>query len=136
MKGRKPELRPIEGGLSGVPRAPDHLSEAAQEEWNRVAPDLVKRQILNETSLTILAHYAMASAQAREADKSIAKHGLLIDTPAGPKSNPAVRMQTQYLEIARRYAIELGITPSSRSRKGLSGREESSRGNDAADLGL
>jgi P27 family predicted phage terminase small subunit len=136
VKGRKPELRPIEGGLSGVPRPPEHLSPAAAEEWNRVAPDLVKRRILNETALTTLAHYCMASAMAREADRSIAKHGLLIDTPAGPKSNPAVRMQTQYLEIARRYAIELGITPSSRSRKGLSGQEGKRETNDASDLGI
>jgi P27 family predicted phage terminase small subunit len=136
VKGRKPILKEIAGGLAGVPRAPDHLSQVAAEEWERVAPDLVKRQILHETALSTLVGYCQAVAGARKADESIAKYGLLIDTPAGPKANPAVRMQTQYLEIARRHAVELGITPSARSRKGLGGKEGDGEQDDVSALGV
>lgn len=135
MKGRKPILKEITGGLAGVPRPPEHLSDVAAEEWNRVAPDLVARKILHETALSTLSGYCMAVAGARKADESIAKHGLLIDTPAGPKANPAVRMSTQYLEIARRHAVELGLTPSSRFRKGL-GEKGGSGENDLSALGF
>lgn len=136
MKGRKPILKEIAGGLAGVPRAPEHLSDVAAEEWRRVAPDLVARKILHDTALSTLAGYCMAVAGARKADESIAKYGMLIDTPAGPKANPAVRMATQFLEIARRHAVELGITPSARSRKGLGEKGGADDQDDVSQLGV
>ncbi len=115
MKGRKPNLVAIDGGLSDVPEPPDHLSEAAQAEWKRVTPLLVQAGFLDEGSLGSLENYCIAHGAVKECEQQL-KNGHVVQVNGIPKAHPAVSMQRQYLEICRRYATELGLMAISKMR--------------------
>lgn len=119
MKGRKAELKALEGGLSGVPKPPSHLSAVARDEWNRVAPELVRMGILATSDLGALELYTVEFAAIRECEEILREEGRTVTTPAGPKAHPAAAMRKASMMQATRLASELGLTPVSRSRKGI-----------------
>lgn len=120
MRGTKPRLVVSNEAIVSIPTAPAWLSKDAKAEWRRVVPDLIARKVLNDTDLGSLESYCAAVAGVRETARIITRQGRIVKSPAGPKAHPAVRMQLQYLESARRYASELGLTPVSRQRAGSS----------------
>ncbi|MFZ5690536.1 MAG: phage terminase small subunit P27 family [Pseudomonadota bacterium] len=110
MRGVKPRLVVSNPDtVSPVPAPPSHLPSAAKAEWKRVVPDLIARGIFTDPPL--VENYCAAVAGAREAQKALKGRVML-----GEKAHPAVRMHQQYLEIARRHAAELGLTPIARQR--------------------
>lgn len=121
MRGTKPRLVVSNEAIVTIPAPPAWLSKDAKAEWRRVAPDLIARKVLNETDLGALESYCVAAAGIRETARIITRQGRIVNSPAGPKPHPAVRMQLAYLESARRYAAELGLTPVARQRAGAGG---------------
>lgn len=115
MKGRKPRLIVSNDAPIAVPQPPSWLSVEGKKEWKRVAPNLIGRGVVVETDLASLEAYCAAIAGVRESARLIARQGRMV----GKKPHPAVRMQLQYLESSRRYAAELGLTPTSRARRGV-----------------
>ena len=116
MKGVKPRLVVSNEAPMRVPASPAWLSKDGRAEWRRVATDLIGRGVVVETDLAALEAYCAAVAGVRETARIITRQGRMV----GKKPHPAVRMQLQYLESSRRYAAELGLTPTSRSRRGIS----------------
>lgn len=112
MRGVKPDLKIVSTTVSRIPAPPAHLSAAAKAEWKRVVPDLISRGLFTDPPL--VENYCTAVAGAREAQKALKGKVML-----GGKAHPAVRMHQQYLEIARRHAAELGLTPMARHRRGI-----------------
>lgn len=115
MKGVKPRLVVSNDVTMKVPTPPAWLSKEGRAEWRRVAADLIGRGVVVETDLAALEAYCAAVAGVRETARIINRQGRMV----GKKPHPAVRMQLQYLESSRRFAAELGLTPTSRSRKGV-----------------
>lgn len=110
VKGRKPDLKIVPSvAVARVPAPPSHLSSVAKAEWKRVVPDLIARGLFTDPPL--VENYCAAVAGAREAQKALKGKVML-----NGKAHPAVRMHQQYLEIARRHAAELGLTPMGRQR--------------------
>ena len=103
-----------------MPAAPAWLPKAGKDEWKKVAPDLMARGLLTDTDTTALANYCVAVARVQECAKILIRGAMIKAPDKTPKAHPAVRMQHQYLETARRYAAELGLTPVSRQRTGPS----------------
>lgn len=118
MRGRKPELKAIEGGLSSVPRAPAWLPADAKDEWKRVLPSLIKRRILTDTDMATVEAYCLAVGTIRRCQTTIATEGDTVDTNAGTKRHPAFQTLGQMMTEMRRLAAELGLTPASRSKAG------------------
>ena len=116
MKGRKPNLNGIEGAPTKARPAPPWMSDAAKAEWKRIMPALSRRGIVSETDLGQLESYCIAFGQAREAEAMLARDGLVIDSPQGPKRHPAVGVMQTAMGEARRIAAEFGLTPVSRAR--------------------
>ena len=112
MRGRKAELRPIEGGLAKVPRAPTWLSPEAVDEWNRVMPELVERKTLTPADMGIVEQYATASGLVRRSQAAILKEGDLVDG----RRHPAFQTLFAAMTESRRLAAELGLTPASRNK--------------------
>ena len=121
MRGRRvAQLKAIEGGLKGLPRMPDHVPESMAGEWNVIARDLHERKLLTESMIGVLVTYVVALWSVREAQKAIAEHGVLVKGAHGAlKPNPASGMLSKAQETVARLSAELGLTPLSRSRKGL-----------------
>lgn len=135
IRGRKPELRAIDGGLKGVPKAPAHIHPEMVEEWNIVVSDMVERKILTAAMVSIVAVYVTALRTVRECEKAINEHGLLVSSAHEKlKPNPACGILKSSMETVARLAGELGLTPAARSKSGF--QPKGGADDDLSDLGL
>ena len=133
MKGRKPTPTPLKllKGNPGrrplnkaeprprirVPRVPSHLDDAAKTEWRRVVRELKVLGLVSLMDRAALAAYCQAYSRWRQAEESLAKVGLLIQTTNGNVvQNPLVGIANRSMELMHRFMGEFGMTPSSRSR--------------------
>jgi len=128
MKGRKADLKAVEGGLSGVPKAPDCIPSDFVAEWDAIGRDMAQRQILTTPALGLLESYILARHTVRQCHAAIKEHGLLVSTAHGMKKpNPASGLLKAALEAVARLSAELGISPAARSKQGLGGGEKPRR---------
>ncbi|MEB8385612.1 phage terminase small subunit P27 family [Rhodobacteraceae bacterium KMM 6894] len=107
------------------PEAPDHLTDAARNEWDRVVVDLVALGILTDLDRGALAVYCQAYGRWRAAETALARmaardtmtDGLIIKTKSGNLiQNPLVGAANKAMADMVRYAAEFGLTPSARTR--------------------
>ncbi|MEF2071900.1 phage terminase small subunit P27 family [Consotaella aegiceratis] len=116
-RGRKAELKAVDGGLAGVPHAPETIPASLRGEWDAIAADMVARKILTTPALGLLETYLIARWTVQEAQKTIAEHGVLVKAGHGQvKPNPASGLLSKALESVARLGAELGITPAARSK--------------------
>jgi P27 family predicted phage terminase small subunit len=125
MRGRRPELKAIDGALAtGAPR-PSHIPKAAHVEWDRVTADLRARKLLTPSMLGTVASYVIATWQVAECVEALEADGSFVRTKTGePKPHPALGMLSKASDLVARLGAELGLTPAARSRKGLRGPGE------------
>lgn len=111
LNPREP-MPPIE-----APEPPAVLSEAAREEWGRVAKVLARFNMLTVLDRAALAAYCEAYAMWTEAVTAIRRYGTIVKSPSGyPIQSPYVAIANRQAEIMLRIASEFGFTPASRSR--------------------
>ena len=133
MRGRKPKptaLKLIEGNpgkrpINGhepkppasKPTCPAHLSPTAKAEWKRLAEALHRIGLLTQADRTALAAYCQAYGKWVEAEKKLAETPTLLKMPSGYiQVSPWVTISNKQMELMAKYMVELGLTPSSRSR--------------------
>lgn len=135
MRGARPALKAIEGGLLKAPPPPKALHRDAHADWRTVCADLKGRGLLFTSALGVVETYCGALWLAREARKAIASDGPVVRAKDGqPKPHPAGAMLKSANETVARLGAELGLTPSARSRKGMI--PEDAVDDDAAALGI
>ena len=115
-RGRKAEVRALDGALSVAPRAPSWLPAHGKAEWNRVVPQLVADRKIAAHALQTVEAYCLAVARTREAEAALQQHGLTFMSDSGPKRRPETTILKENIEAARRLAAELGLTPASRTK--------------------
>jgi P27 family predicted phage terminase small subunit len=130
MRGRKPELKAIDGGLSRLPPAPSWLPGEAKVEWRRVVSALKGRRTMTKADLPMLESYCLAAGMVRRAQAAIAEQGDTVTTKNGTRRHPAFQTLFQALTESRRLAAELGLTPASRKKAPVTD------GDDGLDLDL
>jgi P27 family predicted phage terminase small subunit len=121
-----PGKRPInksEPKFSGIPTCPKHLDKAAKAEWKRVAAELTAAGLLTTVDRAALAAYCSAWSRWIGAETNIQKFGTVIKSPKSgfPIQNPYVGVANTALDQMRKFAVEFGMTPSSRSRIHVAG---------------
>lgn len=137
MRGRRPDLQPIEGGKSKLLAPPDHFPRAMCVEWQTVVADLMERGLLAESMTGVLACYVTSVWTVAECRKALGQDGFFVKTKTGePKPHPAAGMLSKHVEIVARLAAELGLTPAARSRKALQGPETAADDDDSSALGV
>ena len=123
--GKRPLNRHEPQARPALPSPPTHLTEEALEEWWRVAAELHRLGMLSEIDRTALAAYAQAygrwvkaeRALSRMAEKDLLTGGLMIRTSNGNAiQNPLVGTANAASAAMMKYAVELGMTPSARTR--------------------
>lgn len=132
MSGRRPKptaLKTLEGNPgkrplneneprpTGVPTCPRHLNKDAKAEWKRISRELTAIGLLTRVDRAALAAYCQAWARWCEAELNVQKYGHVIKSPSGyPVQNPYVGIANTALDQMRKFLIEFGMTPASRSR--------------------
>ena len=100
-----------------IPECPVELGPIARREWDRLAGELGKLNLLTTLDRAALAAYCGAYALWAEATKAIQQYGTMIKSPTGfPIQSPYVSIANRQAEIMMRIASEFGFTPASRSR--------------------
>ena len=124
-RGRKADLKVIEGGLKEEPTVPAHISADMVGEWQAVIDDLTERQLLTDAMLGTVEAYIRALQNARKAQEQIDEHGVMIRTEKGVlQKNPAITLLNKCESSIQRLSAELGLTPASRSRKKMKGDDD------------
>lgn len=133
MAGRRPKptaLRELEGNRghrplnrsepkpSGVPKCPPHLDKVAKQEWRRISSELVALGLLTSVDRAALAGYCAAWSRWVDADSNVQKFGAVIKSPKSgfPIANPYVGIANTASDTMRKFLVEFGMTPASRSR--------------------
>jgi len=117
MRGDKPALKAIEGGLARLPPAPGWLPKEGKHEWRRVVPGLRARRILSAEDIATLESYCLAVGTVRRMQATIDSEGDMVEDAKGSKKrHPAFQTLFQALTESRRLAAELGLTPASRNK--------------------
>ena len=133
QKGRKPkptEIKKLEGNPGKrklnekepqpektAPDCPEWLENEAKAEWERLAVHLEALGVLTIVDRAAFAGYCECFARWKEAEEFISKHGMIIKTPSGYfQQVPQVSISQTYLKLLLKFAVEFGLTPSSRSR--------------------
>lgn len=89
----------------------------ATEEWSRLAPMLVKCRQITEADRSVLVALCLEWSRYLAATRELATLGLVIKAPSGYLiPNPYLSIATRALAGCNRLWVELGLTPSSRSR--------------------
>ncbi len=122
MRGRRPELKAIEGSAPPLAPRPDYIPKSMHREWDRVVSDLQARKLFQPSMLGLIASYVNGQFQAAECIKAIQQDGAFVRTKTGePKPHPAHGLLNKAQELIARLGAELGLSPAARSRKGLQG---------------
>jgi P27 family predicted phage terminase small subunit len=134
MRGRKPKptvLRKLDGNPGkrpindrepaapeGIPDCPDYLDDVAREEWFRTAAVLKDMGLLSLADRTALAAYCTAYSRWVLAEEQVRKFGAIVKSPEKgfPMKSPYLTVADQSMEAMRKFMVEFGLTPSSRSR--------------------
>ena len=133
MAGRKPKpsaLKRLQGNPghrklnraehmpdATVPDCPDWLRDEAKAEWERVVFALHECGILTNIDRAALAAYCQAYARWREAEEIVAGSAQILKTAEGSVYiSPALGAASMALKQLLAFAVQLGMTPSARSR--------------------
>ncbi len=140
-RGRKPKpthLKLVEGNRGKRKLNPDEpeyeltsimpppeLNDMAKVEWGRVAHQLHDQKVLTDVDRATLAGYCAAYATFVQCETGLKKMalqdphfgGLMVKTSNGTLiQNPMIGTRNTALATMNRFACELGMTPSSRTR--------------------
>lgn len=116
--GKRPlnEREPV--GPQGIPDCPAFLDEEARAEWFRTAKVLSDMGLLTMADRSALAAYCVAYSRWVQAEDQVKKFGTIVKSPdkGFPMKSPYLTVADQALETMRKFMVEFGLTPSSRSR--------------------
>ena len=100
-----------------VPRCPGHLDEVAKREWRRVIREVRGMGMITALDRVGLAVYCVLWSRWVTAEEQLAKTGLIIKTTTGNViQNPLLGVANRAQAELRKWVVEYGLTPSSRSR--------------------
>ena len=111
LNTREPDVQP------DLPTCPAHLLPSAKAEWKRLARELYQLGVLTRLDRAALAGYCQAYGRWVEAEKMLKETPGILKMPSGYiQANPWLTIATKQMELMQRFAAEMGMTPSSRSR--------------------
>ena len=100
-----------------APSCPRHLKKAAKTEWRRIAPILTNIGILSAIDRAALAGYCQAWGRWVEAEEKVSERGEVVKSSNGNIiQNPYLCVANRAMDNMRKFLIEFGMTPASRSR--------------------
>jgi P27 family predicted phage terminase small subunit len=120
MKGARPNLKAVDGGLLKAPAMPGHLPSDMRDVWRTTAADLIGRGLLTTSSLPLLETYVGAVWMAKECRGALAEHGVLVRGEKMQfKPNPAAAMLAKAQDTIARLAADMGISAASRNSNAI-----------------
>ena len=100
------------------PKKAPWLDKIARREWNRMCKLLGPLGLLSEIDGAALGVYCQAFSRLKQAEDIIAREGMTYpNAKTGQiKYRPEIAIARAMMNMLKKFAIEFGMTPSSRSR--------------------
>lgn len=103
--------------LPGDPGCPTWLHREAKREWRRIAPELLRLNLLTIADRAVLAAYCQAYARWYDAEKLVKSEGMIARSLQGAVyQHPAVGIANKAMHEMRVLASEFGMSPAARTR--------------------
>jgi P27 family predicted phage terminase small subunit len=101
-----------------IPERPEHLMGVARDEWDRLAPLLVKMGVLTEVDYQALANLCETYATLIDAQEKLRATGILIHNKRTGvfQQNPLMGIINRCLKDCLAIQMQFGLTPSARCR--------------------
>ncbi len=119
-KGRLNAQEPVQAPVGpdfDVPPPELEGDAVAAQEWARVAPLLRACRMVSEAERGVLVALCQQWSRYREAQAKVIQLGMVVKTPAGiPITNPYLAVSDKALAACLKIWVELGLTPSARSK--------------------
>jgi P27 family predicted phage terminase small subunit len=134
MRGRKPKpttLKLLDGNPGkrrlnarepsapeGISEPPAWLDDEARAEWFRIVTILADMGVSSTADHAALEAYCTIYSRWVQAEAQVRKFGTIVKSPEKgfPMTSPYLTVANQALEAMRKFLVEFGLTPSSRSR--------------------
>jgi P27 family predicted phage terminase small subunit len=131
MAGRRPKTdaqRTLEGNPGrrpmrktpkpdGQAKCPDWMGDIAREEWKRLQSSMQLLGLLSTVDQQCFAAYCDSYERYVTARQQVATEGMTFRTTSGQvKKHPAVGIMREAMIEMRKFAIEYGLTPASRTK--------------------
>jgi P27 family predicted phage terminase small subunit len=101
---------------AGIPEAPAFLDDTARAEWNSITIELHRMGMLSPIDKAALAAYCANYSTFAAAQAEVKKSGIVVKINGQPSPNPYLSAANKAAELMRKFLVEFGLTPSSRSR--------------------
>lgn len=88
----------------------------AAAEWSRVVPMLRRIGVVTEAERSALIALCQQWSRYLDAHEQIRADGMVIDTENGPRVSPLITIADKALAHCQKLWVELGLTPSGRTR--------------------
>jgi P27 family predicted phage terminase small subunit len=125
------------------PEMPKHLDAIARREWRRLVPILISMRVLTEADGIALASLCSAYSTLIQTQSLIRKQEASGKSPLLMRTNtgyvyqsPLLAIVNTQIGIINRLLVEFGLTPASRTRISVAGRDSSSDALDDAVFNL
>ncbi len=101
-----------------IPEPPEHLTDYALEEWERISKMLYPLGLLTDADRAAMAGYCQSYGRWRLAEEQLQKTpGLVIETQSGNLiQNPLVGIANKAMEHMRKFITLFGLSPADRTR--------------------
>ena len=100
-----------------LPNAPAHLSAIGKKEWRRLGKEMLKLGLLSNIDMAAFAAYCQQYAMWVEASERVRDEGVIVYAKNGfPMMSQHLTIQNKAQAEMRKWLVEFGMTPSSRSR--------------------
>jgi len=110
-----PQNEPLPPAI--IPKCPKHLDHEARKEWRRTARELEPLGMLTNLDKAIFASYCQAWSTWVYATEKVREKGLVVMASTGtPMLNPYFPIINKANEQMVKALVEIGMSPSSRSR--------------------
>lgn len=108
-----------------IPKAPEHLSIEAREEWDRIVKEIHSLGMMSSLDRAALSAYCQAYGRWVQAESILNElslsggidKGLTVMTDSGNViQNPVVGIANKAMQDMVKYSVEFGMTPASRAK--------------------
>lgn len=99
-----------------IPVAPSFLGDDAKEEWDQISVELYGLGLLSKIDRAALAAYCQSFDRWAKSERELAEQKLISKTSNGNEiQNPLVGIANKAMENMRKFLVEFGMTPATRS---------------------
>ena len=100
-----------------IPLPPDHLTDTAKKEWERISRELYSLGLLSEIDMAALAGYCQVYGRWADAEAQLKEGSILVKTNSGNIiQSPLVGIANTALKLMHKLLAEFGMTPASRAK--------------------